>query len=72
MTKRKPNTDWNKAYGDMVRAGRKYLHVPPDEVRDFWEWGGGRVNLRATCRVAMAMKKRPPKGLRIHISEIME
>ena len=72
MTKRKPNTDWNKAYCDMVRAGRKYLHVPGSEIWGFLLWVDGRVTPSASKRLDRALEAWPPKGVRIHIDEFVE
>ena len=63
-------TDWNEAYGDMVRAGRKYLHVPAPEIHKFLYWVNGRMKINTTERVIRAAKSWPPKGVRIHIDEI--
>ena len=63
-------TDWNKAYGDMVRAGRKYLHVPGEDIDSFREWAHCRLASGAFKRVVHAYDSWPPKGVRIYIEEI--
>ena len=66
-------TDWNEAYGDLVRAGKQYIHVAAADVPSFQEWARGRLTDGAWKRILRSYRTWPHKGVQIHIpSEITE